>query len=118
MSNSYKPVTFLNSKGEVISNDPVYLAQQTLAAANISMGSNSGDDRDDSEDLLDETPDYTHLKGKDLGQYARERGVDIKGLKAGEVRQALMDLDAEEATDSSEDETEDDEAEDEDETQE
>lgn len=92
----YKPVTFLNSRGETISNDPVWKAQQTIQAAGADNGA-SDDDNLDKEPQLDADGNRTYgeLDGKELKALAEERGVDISGLKkVGEVRQALIDADA------------------------
>lgn len=87
MSDNYKAVTFKNSLGETISNDPIFLAQRTLAAAGISGKV------DDSGDAFDENP-YSDLKAAELKELAKERGVDIKGLKTvGDVRNALVAAD-------------------------
>lgn len=78
-------VTFLNSRGEVISNDPVWKAQQLLGI--------KPDDSD--EEMLDENP-YANMTARELKDLAAERGVDISGLKkVGEVREALAAADEE-----------------------
>lgn len=114
----YTPVVFEDSKGNKISNDPVYLAQQTLEAAGITYAQSqpatmqsalvnaSGGapaapqaPSDDDEIGDDDTPDvdadgkrtYKELDGKGLKTLAAQREVDITGLKkVGEVRAALI----------------------------
>lgn len=116
-------VTFENSLGETISNDPRWLAEQTLAAAGVgsadkdaeiaelkakleaiesaTVATASSDDDDVEDD--DEVPTdesgartYTELDGKALKALANERQVNISGLKkVGEVRKALIAADAE-----------------------
>lgn len=76
-------VTFLNSRGEVISNDPVWKAQQLL-----------GIKPDDSNDEMPEENPYANMSARELKDLAAERGVDISGLKrVGEVRDALAAAD-------------------------
>lgn len=95
--NDYKPVIFENSLGEIISNDPVYLAQRTLARAGINYGSTASTDDDDAIDDVEVSP-YAELKGAALKAAAADKGVDIKGLKTvGEVRAALTAHDEAEA---------------------
>lgn len=117
-------VTFLNSAGEIISNDPRYKAKKLLAEA--------GDTADDGElrDALsaseqenqslreqlaalqaqaasgvedlgeddgedEDEDDFSTMNGKELQAYAKENGHDIKGLKTvGEVRARLRELTA------------------------
>lgn len=94
----HTPVTFLNSRGEVITNDPVVKAQMLLG---ISTPAGASD-----EEEIDTDP-YNSLKGAELKTLAAERGVDIKGLKTvGEVRDALREADKEEES-AGEDEDED-----------
>lgn len=119
----YEPVIFENSLGEVISNDPVYLAQRTLAAYDIDPVTGekpapkkakkaveapaaeeveddedieSEDEESEDEEVEEDTPrDYTELDGKAVSALAKERGVDVTGLtKVKEVRAALMADDA------------------------
>lgn len=107
MTNSdYEPVVFENSLGEIISNDPVFLARQTLEAAGMTIQQavqQAPESRpDDSEENLGddntETPeDYKGFKGPELKKLAELKGVDISSFtKVGEVRAALVqaDLDA------------------------
>lgn len=116
----HKPVLFEDSRGNVFSNDPIWLAQQTLAKAGMTVGAavpvvaspeHPADDSDDSLDDDTEESPYAELGGKELKALANERGVDITGLtKVGQVRDALTAADeaekAEEAsTETSEDET-------------
>lgn len=88
MSEKYIPVTFENSLGETISNDPIFLAQRTLKAAGLT-GATRPDDHDEYMPTA-----YDELSGKDLKALALERGVDITGLKTvGQVREALTAAD-------------------------
>jgi len=83
----HEPVIFKNSQGEVISNDPIWKAQQLLGVT---------DDSDDSDDEMpvEENP-YAGFTARELKELANERGVDISGLKkVGEVREALLAADA------------------------
>lgn len=92
MAEKYQPVLFENSKGETISNDPVYLAQQTIDQYS---GANSGNGDDEAID----TSPYADMNGRDLKAAAKERGVDISGMKTvGEVRRALEEDDAAKAS--------------------
>lgn len=92
MADKYKPVLFENSRGETISNDPVYLAQQTLDQYS---GGNTGNGDDEAID----TSPYADMNGRDLKAAAKERGVDISGMKTvGEVRRALEEDDAKNAS--------------------
>lgn len=98
MAEKYKPVTFLNSRGETISNDPVFRAQQIMAGVKVD---------DSNEDITTEQVDengkrtYGELDAKELKALASERGVDISGLKkVGEVRKALIDADAKSSSDA------------------
>ena len=85
-------VTFLNSRGEVISNDPVWKAQQLL-----------GIKPDDSDDEMPEENPYANMSARELKELAAERGVDISGLKrVGEVRDALAAADEEAKSDAEE----------------
>lgn len=99
MSTDYEPVVFENSLGETISNDPVFHAQRTLAAAGV-----QGYGRQLPTDSDDAMPDeYDDLKGNELKALAKERGVDITGLKTvGEVRAAFRTADAEAAEEDEE----------------
>lgn len=126
----YKPVVFENSLGEEISNDPNYLAMKQLQQAGISFAgsqptdlqaglaaaqgeqespnaSSLSDDPDseveDSED--DEPRDYTDLKGKALGAYAKERGLSLKdddgnAKTVGAIREELIELDKAQAAEA------------------
>lgn len=119
MANSdYEPVVFLDAEGNEISNDPVWHARNTLAAAGVdeSTVDDSGlqetidakdaeiealkaalaakETLDEDEDNKDDGDDYDKLGGKELQALAKERGVDIKGLrKVSEVRGALRAAD-------------------------
>lgn len=102
MADKYEPVTFENSLGETISNDPYFLAQRTmeqyaaLPAEQQGMHAPKGAGSDDSDEDIDngDTPSekpYADLKGPALKALAADRGVDISGLtKVGEVRAALV----------------------------
>lgn len=103
-TSEYKPVVFQNSLGEEISNDPVWLAQKTLAqygslqqlppAPLTARPQVTGDDEEiDEGDTPEKT--YAEMSGKELKALAAERGVDISGLRTvGEVRKALTDDDS------------------------
>lgn len=93
-------VTFENSLGETVSNDPNYLAKERLEAAGIQVG---GASTPSDHDEAITTP-YDELKQQELKDLAKERGVDLKGAKTvGDLRQRLVDAD-----DAAEDEDEDD----------
>lgn len=100
----YIPVTFENSLGETISNDPIFLAQRTLEAAGL--GASAGRAPTDGDEAIDlEQYPYADLKGAELKALASERGVDITGLKTvGEVRKALSDADEAAAAEDSDEE--------------
>jgi len=130
------PVVFEDSQGNIISNDPIYMAQKTLfeagqgedpdiaiRAAQKASGKKSAkaapaatpepEESDDDEVIdngsEDEEPaeDYKSYKGQALTDLAKERGVELtKGITAGEVRAALIAQDSE--TSDSDDESEDD----------
>jgi hypothetical protein len=115
-------VTFLNSAGEEISNDPRWHAKRTLEAAGIqspavssalvaenaalqariaeleAAAASHGVDEDiDDDDDEDETEDqFRKMSGKELQAFAKENDLDIKGLKTvGDVRSRLRELTAE-----------------------
>lgn len=117
---NYEPVTFLDAEGNEISNDPVWHARNTLASAGVdesSLDSSSvelqaeidskdaeiaalkaaleaKDSLDADEDNKDDGDDYDKLGGKELQALAKDRNVDIKGLrKVSEVRNALREAD-------------------------
>lgn len=108
---TYEPVTFENSLGETISNDPIYLAQKTLENAGIAFNQSqpaqlaaaqaaAADDSDEDLDE-DEATDYSKLGQKELKELADERGVDISSAKkVGEVRQLLIDADVKAAAEA------------------
>lgn len=113
-------VTFQNSLGETISNDPRWYARKTLAADGVDVDTlqaenealraqlaalsaaqpgavgqviDAGDDEEDDEN--DGTGPYDSVTGPALGKLAKERGIELKHedgtkLKAGEVRAALV----------------------------
>jgi hypothetical protein len=116
-SDKYQPVTFTNSLGEVISNDPVFRAQQVLEQAGLGQTEaptpkaakavstppaapvtpTDEDDEDlENDDSTEEAiADYKELDGKAAKALAAERGVDITGFtKVQQVRDALMAADA------------------------
>ena len=103
-------VTFTNSRGEEISNDPRWHAQKTLQAAGMSpqpvavssqlvaeneslkariaaleaaAASQGVEDEDDDEDDDNENEvedQFQTMTGKELKTYAKENGIDISGL--------------------------------------
>lgn len=94
----YQPVVFENSQGEEVSNDPVWLAKKTLekygAQQGVAFGSTRPQRAADYDEVLIDTSKYDGLKGPELVALAKERGVDITGLKkVGEVREALATAD-------------------------
>ena len=112
MANSdYEPVVFLDADGNEISNDPVWHARNTLAAAGVdeSAVDNSNlqaeiealkaalaaqETLDEDENGKDDGDDYDKLDGKGLKALAKERNVDIKGMtKVSQVREALRAAD-------------------------
>lgn len=96
-SKSRTPVTFLNSAGEIISNDPFYLAQQTLSKAGV-----EGKAPD-----FDVPGPYDKLTGDELKALAKEREISTKGFKkASQYRDALEEWDeAQENPDSDDDDS-------------
>ena len=100
---AHKPVIFYNSRGEEISNDPIWKAQRVLG---IQAETTSDDEEID-------TDPYSALNGTELKALAAERGVDIKGLtKVGQVRDALRRADEAAQDEPTDDETSEDEDED------
>lgn len=109
----HKPVVFLNSRGEEVSNDPIWHAQKTLREAGVSFDASqplvqqqqlrtlaSDDDAlgDDVEQDVDSdgARTYKELDKEALKSLAAARGVDISGMRrVGEVRDALRAADAE-----------------------
>ena len=121
MANKDDIVTFLNSSGEPISNDPRWHAKQLLSqdtkAENSALeeanaraqaaeaeieelrrrlaeANSAGVDLDDEDE--DESEDeFSQMSGKELQAYAKENKLNIKGLKTvGEVRARLRELTA------------------------
>lgn len=121
MADNEDIVTFQNSLGETISNDPRWHARQTLSrqegvdvdalqaeleelrafkAANLpnqpgAVGSVVTSGNDEEDDETDGEGPYDSVKGAELGNLAKERGIkltheDGSKLKAGEVRAALV----------------------------
>lgn len=114
MKLKHTPVIFKDANGNLITNDPVLKAHQTLgediseylteppSSTGVGTATRAADDEE-----IDTDP-YNDLNGKELKQLAGDRGVSIKGLKTvGEVRQALRDADA--AAEADDDEEDDDE---------
>ena len=115
MAQTTNEVVFLDADGNEISNDPRFLARKTLEAAGVDTNS-AGDEElkaenarlqaqiaellaagGKSEDLEDDGEaegDYSDVKGKDLVNLAKERGIELtvegKKLTAPEVRAALV----------------------------
>ena len=114
MANTKKSdfVTFEDSSGNTISNDPNYLALERLKAAGISTEGGARTPADHDEEL---TTPYDHLKQTELKDLAKKHGVDIKGVKTlGELRGRLddADLDLSESDEEDEEETDEDAAQD------
>jgi hypothetical protein len=115
MAKTNDEVVFLDADGNEISNDPRFLARKTLEAAGVDTNS-AGDEElkaenarlqaqiaellagaGKSEDLEDDGEaegDYSDVKGKDLVNLAKDRGIELtvegKKLTAPEVRAALV----------------------------
>ena len=111
-------VVFEDSSGNVISNDPRWHAERTLKQGGVDVNSLQDENAElrrqlaelqaaqvadnsaeatgglEEEDDNDEAAPYADVKGADLGKLARERGIDTKGKKAGEVRAELAAQDA------------------------
>jgi len=112
MKLKHTPVIFKDAAGNLITNDPVLRAHQTLGEdiseylteAPTSAGVGDVSRTNDDEEI--DTDPYNELGGKELKKLAADRGVNIRGLKTvGEVRQALRDAD--EAEDESDDDEDD-----------
>jgi len=113
-------VVFEDSQGNEISNDPRWRAARTLKNSGVDVdaqaaeleelrafkrahevaqapneftGTADVEEPEDSDDDDAENP-YADVKGAELAKLAKERGIDIKGLKAGDVRDALAAQDA------------------------
>ena len=105
-------VTFLNSAGEEVSNDPRWLAKRNLANSGTDVDAlqaenealkarlaalesgDTSDGVDEDKDTKEDGDDYDKMDGKALKALAAERGVDIKGMtKVSEVRAALREAD-------------------------
>lgn len=84
-------VTFLNSAGEEISNDPRWLAEKTLREAGVGQ----------AEDF-DISGAYDELSGAELKAEVKKRGIKVQGRKASDYRQALEDWDDEHADETEE----------------
>lgn len=111
MTDSNDIVTFLDSKGREISNDPRWHARKTLKsegvdvdqleakiaeltaqlqAQNAAAAASEGVEDEDA----DEDSPYADVKGKDLSALAKERGISLKNddgstKKANDVRAEL-----------------------------
>lgn len=108
-------VTFLDAEGNEISNDPRWHAQKVLAEAGLDSNAKVDElqatvaekdaeleqlraalaaaesiaDEDDDAETEDE---FSKLTGPELKEAAKQRGVDIKGIrKASEVRAKLRE---------------------------
>lgn len=110
MKLKHTPVIFKDATGNLITNDPVLKAHQTLGEdiseflTEAPTSAGVGDVSRTADDEEIDTDPYNDLGGKELKQLAGDRGVSIRGLKTvGEVRQALRDADAAEAEDDEED---------------
>lgn len=110
MKLNHTPVVFKDANGNLITNDPVLRAHQTLGQdiseflVEAPTSAGVGDVSRTADDEEIDTDPYNDLGGKELKQIAGERGVSIRGLKTvGEVRQALRDADAAEDEDDEED---------------
>jgi len=113
MTDSKEIVTFLDANGNEISNDPRWHAKRILAESGVDAGGSSADvqtqiaekDKEiealraalaakETEEALEDdeepTGDYSDIKGADLAKLAKERGIDVKGKKAGQVRAELI----------------------------
>lgn len=88
----YEPVTFEDSQGNTISNDPIWLAQQTLKAAGIGDEPETEAEAEaEVDEDIDKPADYKDLDAPALKALASERGVDLTGLKkVSEVRAAIV----------------------------
>ena len=102
MATSRKPVTFLDSNGNTISNDPLFLAQQTMAEAGV--GGKAED--------FDIPGPYDHITdGKELKALAKERGISTTGIrKASVFRDLLESWDEEHENDNDDSDSDDDES--------
>lgn len=88
----HEPVVFLDSAGNEVSNDPVWHAQRTLREAGVGQAQD--------EDL---PGDYDGLSGAELKALAKERGMNIAGIKkVSELRAALEAFDQNESSDDDE----------------
>ena len=102
-------VTFEDSAGNVISNDPRYHALKTLEDSGISFADSQPETLaakaaekaqagvENTSSAKSGPENYEDVKGKDLGKLAKDREIEIKGLKASQVRAALMAQDADKA---------------------
>lgn len=94
-------VTFLNSAGEEISNDPLWLAQKQLSDAGVEHY---------SAPEFDVPGDYDEFDGAALKALAKERKISLVGIrKASAIRELLeqWDEDNESADGDSSDEDDD-----------
>lgn len=108
-------VVFEDSQGNEISNDPRWRAARTLKNSGVDVDAQAAEleelrafkrahevaqapneftgtadvEEPEDDDDDDESP-YADVKGADLSKLAKERGITIvKGMKAGDVRNAL-----------------------------
>ncbi len=86
-------VTFLNSAGEEISNDPRWLAEKTLREAGVGVGAAD----------FDIEGAYDNLTGAELKAEVKKRGIKVQGRKASDYRQALEDWDDEHSDEADDD---------------
>lgn len=76
-----KYVTFLNSAGEEISNDPRWLAEKTLSAYGVGQKAPDFEIAGPYDEITD---------GKELQALAKSRGIPIKGIRsATKIRELL-----------------------------
>ena len=89
-------VTFLNSAGEEISNDPRWLAQKTLEQYGV--------ERQKAPDFELAGPYDEITDGKELQALAKSRGIPIKGIRsATKIRELLEEWDDENPSEDSDD---------------
>jgi hypothetical protein len=116
MADTDEIVVFEDSQGNEVSNDPRWHARRILgiqqengidprdaeleelrafkAAHDVAQAPNSitdeGVEDPDEDGAPDQENPYVDVKGADLSALAKERGIEVvKGMKAGDVRNAL-----------------------------